>query len=104
MDKWKTQPIGGEIPPEAWGIVFDTEPGNAQVFSCLIDAWMRSMRAGLDARRLATSICKRVAGSRRAGLADADERYDYFGGVIRAKRTACSLIGSNLDFLTTLHA
>ena len=29
--KWKTCPIGGEIRPEAWGRVFDREPGNAQI-------------------------------------------------------------------------
>jgi hypothetical protein len=26
IDKWKTRPIGGEIRPEAWGIVFDASP------------------------------------------------------------------------------
>jgi hypothetical protein len=26
LDKWKTQPIGGEIRPEAWGRVFDERP------------------------------------------------------------------------------
>ena len=26
LDKWKTHPIGGEIRPEAWGIVFDEKP------------------------------------------------------------------------------
>jgi hypothetical protein len=26
IDKWKTRPIGGEIRPEAWGIVFDANP------------------------------------------------------------------------------
>jgi hypothetical protein len=31
MDKWKTQPIGGEIRPEAWGKVFDPEPGDARI-------------------------------------------------------------------------
>ncbi len=30
-DKWKTHPIGGEIPPEAWGKVFDDKPGDKQV-------------------------------------------------------------------------
>jgi hypothetical protein len=29
--KWKSQPIGGEIRPEAWGIVFDENPSNPQV-------------------------------------------------------------------------
>jgi hypothetical protein len=26
MDRWKTHPIGGEIRPEAWGVVFDPSP------------------------------------------------------------------------------
>jgi hypothetical protein len=29
--KWKTHPIGGEIRPEAWGKVFDTEPGVKEI-------------------------------------------------------------------------
>ncbi len=31
LEKWKTQPIGGEIRPEAWGKVFDEEPGDKQI-------------------------------------------------------------------------
>jgi hypothetical protein len=31
LDKWKTQPIGGEIRPEAWSVVFDDNPGNPQI-------------------------------------------------------------------------
>jgi Domain of unknown function (DUF4832) len=31
LDKWKRHPIGGEIRPEAWGKVFDAEPGDAQI-------------------------------------------------------------------------
>ena len=30
-NKWKTQPIGGEIRPEAWGKVFDENPGDKQI-------------------------------------------------------------------------
>lgn len=29
--KWKTEPIGGEIRPEAWGKVFDADPGNERI-------------------------------------------------------------------------
>ncbi len=29
--RWKTQPVGGEIRPEAWGQVFDPVPANKQV-------------------------------------------------------------------------
>lgn len=31
LAKWKTQPIGGEIRPEAWGKVFDASPGDARI-------------------------------------------------------------------------
>ena len=31
MAKWKTQPIGGEIRPEAWGRVFDDDPGLKEI-------------------------------------------------------------------------
>jgi hypothetical protein len=31
MNKWQTNPIGGEIRPEAWGIVFDEKPENPEV-------------------------------------------------------------------------
>ena len=31
LDKWKSQPIGGEIRPEAWGKVFDERPGLKQI-------------------------------------------------------------------------
>jgi hypothetical protein len=31
LDKWKTQPIGGEIRPEAWGIVFDANPPGKEI-------------------------------------------------------------------------
>ena len=31
LEKWKRFPIGGEIRPEAWGKVFDTDPGDAQI-------------------------------------------------------------------------
>ena len=33
IDKWKTQPIGGEIRPEAWGIVFDPDPARKEIQS-----------------------------------------------------------------------
>jgi hypothetical protein len=31
LDKWKTQPIGGEIRPETWGKIFDADHGNPQI-------------------------------------------------------------------------
>lgn len=71
MDKWKTQPIGGEIRPEAWGKVFDAVPGDKQIqdfrkcvdqthASWLMDSGMfrkksraeRMQRAEIEARHL----------------------------------------------------
>ena len=71
MEKWRMHPIGGEIRPEAWGKVFDSNPGerNIQDFrkcveqthaSWLMDTGMfkkgadqeRRKRAEVEARRL----------------------------------------------------
>ena len=71
IEKWKTQPIGGEIRPEAWGKVFDIEPGdkNIQSFKECVDqthaTWLmdtgmfqkkatkeRRERAELEVRRM----------------------------------------------------
>ncbi len=40
LAKWKTQPIGGEIRPEAWGRVFDPNPGDARIqdFQACVEA------------------------------------------------------------------
>lgn len=40
LEKWKTQPIGGEIRPEAWGRVFDADPGDKkiQAFRACVEA------------------------------------------------------------------
>lgn len=31
LEKWETRPIGGEIRPEAWGKVFDVNPGDDRI-------------------------------------------------------------------------
>lgn len=31
LEKWKNHPIGGEIRPEAWGLVFDARPGRKEI-------------------------------------------------------------------------
>ena len=40
LDRWKSQPIGGEIRPELWGKVFDPDPGvpEAQDFVACVEA------------------------------------------------------------------
>lgn len=40
VDRWKTCPIGGEIRPEAWGRVFDEDPGldEIQDFAACVEA------------------------------------------------------------------
>jgi hypothetical protein len=54
MDRWKTQPIGGEIRPEAWGKVFDADPGTKEIqdFRRCVDATHASwlMDSGMFSR------------------------------------------------------
>ena len=71
IEKWKTHPIGGEIRPEAWGKVFDSDPSdkNIQDFRKCIDqthaSWLmdtgmfekksdqvRKKRAEVEVRRM----------------------------------------------------
>jgi hypothetical protein len=63
LDKWKMQPIGGEIRPEAWGRVFDREPEVKQIqdfrkcveathVTWLMDSGMFSEDAGRNPERV----------------------------------------------------
>lgn len=62
--KWKTQPIGGEIRPEAWGKVFDADPGVKQVqnFRQCVEAthvtWL--MDSGMFDQQQSTERVKRA--------------------------------------------
>lgn len=64
LDKWKTQPIGGEIRPEAWGIVFDPNPSRAEIqdFRQCVEAthvtWL--MDSGMFGDKLETRRVKRA--------------------------------------------
>jgi hypothetical protein len=55
LEKWKSHPIGGEIRPEAWGKVFDAQPGdpNIQDFRTCVDqthvSWL--MDTGMFAKK-----------------------------------------------------
>lgn len=89
-DKWKTQPIGGEIRPEAWGKVFDAKPGDKQVqdFRKCVDAthatWLmdsgmfekkqpaeRVKRAEEEVRRMGYEFhCPGVTVDQKAGKLD----------------------------------
>jgi hypothetical protein len=60
LDTWKRYPIGGEIRPEAWGIVFDETPGRPEVqdFAACVQAthvsWLMDsgmFRAGTNEAR-----------------------------------------------------
>lgn len=72
LDKWKTQPIGGEIRPEAWGKVFDPNPGDPQIqdFRKCVEAthatWL--MDSGLFEKKPSADLKKRAeAQVRRLG-------------------------------------
>ena len=64
LDKWKTQPIGGEIRPEAWKHVFEAKPKNKQVqnFRECVDAthvsWL--MDSGLFERKPSPELVERA--------------------------------------------
>lgn len=80
LAKWKTQPIGGEIRPEAWGKVFDTNPGdpNIQDFAKCVEATHASwvMDSGL--------FRKDSAASRRARAETQVRRmgYEFFAQAV----------------------
>ena len=62
--KWRTQPIGGEIRPEAWGKVFDEKPGDARIqdFRRCVEqthvTWL--MDSGMFARNVPTDRIRRA--------------------------------------------
>ena len=64
QEKWKTQPIGGEIRPEAWGRVFDDQPGDERIqnFRRCVDethaTWL--MDSGMFAKRQQPDRIKRA--------------------------------------------
>jgi hypothetical protein len=70
--KWKTQPIGGEIRPEAWKKVFDDKPGDKQIqdFRTCVETthatWL--MDSGMFGKKSKPDLIKRAeAQVRRMG-------------------------------------
>jgi hypothetical protein len=71
QSKWKTQPIGGEIRPEAWGKVFAEDPGDPRIqdfvrcveethATWLMDSGMFRPRVSEDIRRRAEEKVRRL--------------------------------------------
>jgi hypothetical protein len=71
LNKWKTRPIGGEIRPEAWGHVFDKNPGSPQIqsfrecveathASWLMDSGMFQKKQGTERIRRAEEQVRRM--------------------------------------------
>ncbi|QDV34459.1 DUF4832 domain-containing protein [Tautonia plasticadhaerens] len=71
LDAWKTRPIGGEIRPEAWGRVFDEDPGDPRIqdfrrcveqthASWLMDSGMSRRGVPDDRRRRAEAEVRRM--------------------------------------------
>jgi Domain of unknown function (DUF4832) len=71
IDKWKTQPIGGEIRPEAWGQVFDEKPARKEIqdfrrcvedthVTWLMDSGMFGKNQPADRIRRATEQVRRM--------------------------------------------
>jgi hypothetical protein len=71
LEKWKTRPIGGEIRPEAWGKVFDDDPGDPRIqdfrrcveqthATWLMDSGMSRRNVPEDRRRRAEEEVRRM--------------------------------------------
>lgn len=64
-NRWKTHPIGGEIRPEAWGRVFDREPGHPKIqnFRQCVEAthvtWL--MDSGMFGRKQSAERIRRAS-------------------------------------------
>jgi hypothetical protein len=73
LDKWKTQPIGGEIRPEAWGKVFDSDPSlkHIQDFRKCVEAthasWLMDSGMFRGKERIAERIKRAEEEVRRMG-------------------------------------
>jgi hypothetical protein len=68
-EKWKTQPIGGEIRPEAWGKVFDQDPGMKE-----IQDFHKCVQETHASWLLDTGMFRRVPGDDRKRRAEAEVR------------------------------
>ena len=92
MERWRTHPIGGEIRPEVWGIVFDEKPGHPQAqdfgacvrethASWVLDSGMFRERA--DPMRLARASAevRRMGYDFRAVTADITRRGEHGAAV-----------------------
>lgn len=84
VGRWKSQPIGGEIRPEAWGKVFDEDPGNRQIqdfgrcveethASWLMDSGMFRRNVPGERRRRAEEAVRRLGYEFHAASAEIGE-------------------------------
>lgn len=93
QEKWRTQPIGGEIRPELWGLIFDEQPAHpkAQNFmDCVRQThvtWL--MDSGLFRQQAAT---ERI---RRAEAAVQVMGYDFYASEVEIFADAVSIVISN---------
>jgi Domain of unknown function (DUF4832) len=87
LNKWKSQPIGGEIRPEAWGRVFDERPGMKQIqdfrrcvqethASWLLDSGMFNRNQSLDRRKRAEDEVRRMGYEFYVSAVEIDEVAD----------------------------
>jgi hypothetical protein len=91
VNKWKTQPIGGEIRPEIWGQIFDDHPEHAQAqdfaesvqkthVSWLMDTGM--FREDADEKRKANAIGQVQRMGYEFHIVSAESRPQSSGGVL----------------------
>jgi hypothetical protein len=84
--KWKTYPIGGEIRPEAWGIVFDTELKDSRLqdiercvsethVTWLMDSGLFGKKQSVDRIRRAEDIARKMG-------------YEFYARSVSIQRTS----------------
>jgi hypothetical protein len=95
LEKWKTQPIGGEIRPEAWGKVFDEIPGMKEIQNfrqCVAEThatWM--MDSGMFEKRQSPERIKR-----------AEEEVRRMGYEFHIRAVTLNVVGRKLSMKTEI--
>ncbi len=94
LTKWMTLPIGGEIRPEVWMVVWDDPPGTPpgqDFFACVEDTHATYMRDGSISQPLSSKQRERAMdGARRLG-------YDFCVTSARLWKTAANAWGAQIE-------
>lgn len=89
QDKWRTQPIGGEIRPEVWGLIFDEKPAHPKA-----QDFMECVRQTHVTWLMDSGLFRQPPDPERVARASAAVRamgYDFFASEVDLAEGAVSL-------------